>query len=71
MQSGDLPDGLPSMEMVWLHDPDTERSVVIQIFDSEEDYQRGADVLAAMPSEDTLGQRTSVTKYDVAHRQSV
>jgi hypothetical protein len=71
MQSGDLPDGLPSMEMVWLHDPDTERSVVIQSFDSEEDYQRGADVLAAMPSEDTLGQRTSVTKYDVAHRQSV
>lgn len=36
------------------------------IFDSEEDYQRGHEILDSMPSENTPGQRTSVTKHDVA-----
>jgi len=71
MQGGTPPEGLPSMEFVWLHDGDSEKSLVIQIFDSEEDYQRGAAMLEAMPADETPGQRTSVTKYDVAHRQSV
>ena len=71
MQGGTPPEGVPPMEFVWLHDPDSEKSVVIQIFDSEEDYQRGEAMLEAMPAEDTPGRRTSVTKYDVAHRQSV
>jgi thioredoxin-like negative regulator of GroEL len=71
MQGGERPEGLPAMEFVWLHDPEQERSLVIQFFDSEEDLQRAAQVLEAMPAEDTPGRRTSVTKYEVAHRQSV
>ena len=71
MQGGEPPEGLPSMEFVWLHDPEGERSLVIQFFDSEDDYQRAAAMLEAMPADETPGRRTSVTKYDVAHRQSV
>ena len=71
MQSGEPPDGMPSMEFVWLHDADSEKSLVIQLFDSEEDLKRAAAVLEAMPADETPGQRTSVTNYDVAHRQSV
>ncbi len=71
MQGGEPPEGMPSMEFVWLHDADGEKSLVIQFFDSEEDLERAAAVLEAMPAEETPGQRTSVTKYDVAHRQAV
>jgi hypothetical protein len=45
--------------------------VVIQFFDSEEDLQRAVEFLEAMPADETPGRRTSVTTYDVAHRQSV
>ena len=68
---GEPPEGFPEMEFVWLHDADGEKSLVIQFFDSEEDLERAAAVLEAMPAEETPGQRTSVTKYDVAHRQAV
>jgi hypothetical protein len=44
---------------------------VILFFDSEDDYQRGDEVLSAMPADDTPGTRTSVAKYDVAVRVSV
>jgi hypothetical protein len=71
LQGGAPPESLPPMEFVWLHDADNEKSVVIQFFDSEEDYERAAAVLEAMPADETPGRRTSVTKYDVAHRQSV
>ncbi|HZO61817.1 MAG TPA: hypothetical protein VFB35_02445 [Gaiellaceae bacterium] len=71
MQGGEPPDGLPPMELVWLHDADRETSLVIQFFDSEDDLRQAAAVLEAMPAEETPGRRTSVTTYDVAHRQSV
>jgi hypothetical protein len=71
LQGGNPPEGLPPMELVWLHDGDSQKSVVIQFFDSEQDLERAAAVLEAMPADDTPGRRTSVTKYDVAHRQSV
>jgi hypothetical protein len=70
LQGGNPPEGLPPMELVWLHDGDSEKSLVIQFFDSEQDLERAAAVLEAMPADDTPGRRTSVTKYDVAHRQS-
>lgn len=70
MQGGNPPEGLPSMELVWLHDADAQKSLVIQLFDSEEDLQQAAAVLEAMPAEETPGRRTSVAKYEVAHRQS-
>jgi len=39
------------------------------LFENEDDYRRGDEVLSAMPTDDTPGQRTSVARYDVAiHR---
>jgi hypothetical protein len=68
MESGDPPEGLPPSELVVLHDADAEKSLVVVIFDNEDDYKRGDEILGAMPAGDTPGQRTSVTKYDVAMR---
>jgi hypothetical protein len=68
VESGEPPEGMPASELLVLHDPDGERSLAIVIFDSEDDYQKGHEILDAMPSPDTPGQRTSVTKYDVAIR---
>jgi hypothetical protein len=70
MQEGDAPEGFPSSELIVLHDPDAEKSLVLVIFQSEDDYQRGDEILNAMPAGDTPGQRTSVTKYNVATRMS-
>jgi hypothetical protein len=68
MQDGDPPEGFPSAEMVALHDPDAEKSLVVIIFETEDDYKKGDEILSAMPAGDTPGQRTSVTKYNVAMR---
>jgi hypothetical protein len=68
MQDGQPPEGFPSAEVVLLHDPDKDTSLAIVIFETEEDYQRGDEILSAMPAGDTPGKRTSVTKYNVATR---
>jgi hypothetical protein len=70
MESGERPENVPAKEIVVLHDPDSDKSVVILFFDNEEDYRRGDDALNAMPTADTPGQRTSVTKYEVAYRMT-
>jgi hypothetical protein len=70
MDEGQPPEGFPSAEMIALHDPDAEKSVVILIFETEDDYKKGDEILSAMPAGDTPGQRTSVTKYNVAMRMS-
>ena len=71
MSEGERPEGLPATEMILLHDPEAEKSLVILVFDTEDDYRQGDETLNAMPTGDTPGQRTSVTKYDVAVRMSV
>ena len=68
---GERPEGLPAQEIVMLHDPEGEKSLVILFFDTEDDYRQGDETLNAMPTDDTPGQRTSVTKYDVAMRMAV
>ena len=68
MESGDPPEGFPSSELIVLHDPDAEKSLVVVIFDNEDDYKKGDEILSSMPAGDTPGQRTSVTKHDVAMR---
>lgn len=68
MESGQPPEGFPQSELIVLHDPGAEKSLVVVVFDSEEDYTKGDEILSAMPADDTPGQRTSVTKYDVAMR---
>ena len=68
MQEGNAPEGFPPAEIIALHDPDAEKSVVIITFDNEDDYKKGDEILSSMPAGDTPGQRTSVTKYNVAIR---
>ena len=68
MQSGQPPEGFPSSELIALHDPDAEKSLVVVIFENEDDYAKGDEILGAMPAGNTPGQRTSVTKYNVASR---
>jgi hypothetical protein len=68
MEGGEAPEGFPQSELVVLHDADAEQSLVVIIFDNEDDYRKGNEILDAMPAGDTPGQRTSVKKYDVAMR---
>jgi hypothetical protein len=70
MREGQPPEGFPSSELIVLHDPEAEKSLVLVIFENEDDYARGDEILNAMPAGDTPGQRTSVTKYNVATRMS-
>ena len=41
MDSGQPPEGFPPAEIIALHDADAEKSVVILILDSEDDYKNG------------------------------
>ena len=68
MSEGEQPEDIPATEVVVLHDPDAEKSLVVLFFDSEDDYKRGDEALNARPAGDTPGRRTSVTKYNVAFR---
>ncbi len=70
MQSGERPENVPAKEIIVLHDPEGEKSVVILFFENEDDYTRGDETLSAMPAGDTPGQRTSVGKYEVAFRMT-
>jgi hypothetical protein len=70
MEGSERPENVPAKEVVVLHDPESDRSLVILFFESEDDYQRGDEALNAMPTTDTPGQRTSVTKYQVAFRMA-
>ncbi len=70
MESGERPDNIPAKEIVVLHDPESEKSLVLVFFENDDDYRRGDEALSAMPAGDTPGKRTSVTKYDVAFRMA-
>ena len=47
------PEGIPSTELLVLHDADAEKSLVVVFFDSEDDYAKGDATLSAMPAADT------------------
>ena len=70
MEDGERPEDVPAKEVVVLHDPDSDKSLVILFFENEDDYRRGDETLSAMPASDTPGQRTSVAKYQVAFRMT-
>ena len=64
------PEGMPATEILMLHDPAGEKSLVIVFFDTENDYATGDAILDAMPAGETPGRRTAVAKYEVAiHRK--
>jgi hypothetical protein len=68
IEGGERPEGLPATEMMILHDPEAERALAIVFFENDDDYQTGDAFLSAMPTSDTPGRRTSVTKHNVAVR---
>jgi len=70
MREGQRPEGFPATEILVLHDPEAEKSLVVVFFENEDDYRRGDEVLSAMPADETPGRRTSVAKYDVATRMT-
>jgi len=70
IEQGERPADIPASEIVVLHDPDTDKSLVVLFFENEDDYRRGDETLNAMPQGDTPGQRTSVSKYNVAMRMN-
>jgi hypothetical protein len=70
MQGQEQPEGLNATEFIVLHDPEAEKSLVILLFDNEDDYKQGDEILNAMPAGDTPGRRSSVAKYDVAMRMT-
>jgi hypothetical protein len=68
IEDGERPEGLPATEMMILHDPEAQSAMAIVFFDNEDDYRTGDEFLSAMPTSDTPGRRTSVTKHEVAVR---
>jgi hypothetical protein len=64
------PEDIPATEIVILHDADAGKAVAILFFETEDDYRQGDAALNAMDPGDTPGQRSSVTKYDVAVKRS-
>ena len=69
-EGSERPAEVPAKEMIVLHDPDAEKSLVLLFFETEDDYRRGDEALSAMPAGDTPGRRTSVGRYDVAFRMN-
>ena len=70
IEGGERPEGLNATEMLILHDPGADKALAIVFFDNEDDYATGSEILNAMPADDTPGQRTSVTKHNVAVRMT-
>jgi hypothetical protein len=70
INEGGRPDEIPATEILILHDAEGEASLAIVFFETEDDYQRGDAALNAMPTDDTPGSRSSVTKYNVAVRMT-
>ena len=71
IETGERPEGLNATEIIVLHDSSANASLTVVFFDNEEDYAKGNAILDAMPRDDTPGERTSVSKYDVAIRRSM
>jgi hypothetical protein len=70
MEGSERPDDVPAKEIVVLHDPEADKALVVLFFETDDDYRRGDEALSAMPASDTPGQRTSVSKYQVAFRMT-
>jgi len=70
MRDNPAPEGLDASEVIVLHDAESNKALAIVFFENEDNYRRGDEILDAMPAGDTPGQRTSVTKYDVAVRMT-
>jgi hypothetical protein len=64
-EEGGPPEGVVSLGVQFLHDPDQRTAVVIQRFASEEDLRTSEQALEAMDPEQTPGARASVDRCTV------
>jgi len=71
ISGGQTPEGLNAKEIIVLHDPEASKSMAIVFFESDDDYRQGDEILGGMPAGETPGERTSVTRYDVAIRETM
>jgi hypothetical protein len=71
IEGSDPPEGLNPKEMIALHDPASDKVMVVIMFENDDDYRKGDEILSAMSTDDTPGNRTSVTRYDVAIHQTM
>jgi hypothetical protein len=62
------PPGVPSVGITVLFDPDSNRSIVIGLFETEEDLKKGDETLNSMtpPSGEAMGRKSSTDFYEVA-----
>jgi hypothetical protein len=67
-ESGDgPPPGVPAKEFLLLQDPEGGRAIAIMLFESEDDYRQGDEVLNSMsPPSGGMGERVSVDRYELA-----
>ena len=70
IENGEAPEGMPPAELLILHDPAGEKAIAVLIVDNEDDYATAHEVMESMPSDNTPGSRTSVTKHNVAVRMT-
>ena len=63
--SGGPPEGVRSTGFTFLVDPDGQSAMFIGLFASREDLDASIPVLEAMDPPDGMGQRASVTVYEV------
>lgn len=61
------PEGLPAKKLLLLHDLEGGRAMAITLFETEEDYRQGDEMMNSMsPPGGGMGQRVGVDKYEVA-----
>lgn len=65
-ERGGPPEGVVSLGVQFLHDPEQRTAVVIQRFASEEDMRTSEKALEAMDPGDTPGTRASVDRCTIA-----
>jgi hypothetical protein len=70
IEGGEQPEGMNATEMLLLHNPENDGALAILFFENEDDYRKGDEILGGMPTGDTPGRRTGVTKYQVATRMT-
>lgn len=70
VERGELPEGMPPAEFLFLHDEAANAGLVVVIVENEDDYKRADEVMGGVPADEAAGHRASVTKYKVAMRAS-
>src|SRR5262245_22346654 len=71
MQGQDPPERLNAKELVGLHAPEGEPALVGLFLENEDGYRQGEESPKNLGPGDNPGSRSSVTRYDVAFRDSM